>query len=144
MNAFESAFSLGKFGEAAAALERFKQPLPFLHLLVFLGARQAGDAKLAELELMKAVDDFGKWGKTGRLAVACLKGGNPGGALNIGFSVPEKRIFLAAMGTLFESVREPCFHLAAQLNQSPVFPAIFLKQIVGDAPPVSQGQHQGL
>lgn len=137
LNAFQSAFCLEKYQDAAAVLNRIKGGASALRLLVYIAARREGDVALAEKQLRAAVAEMEKSWVHERKAAACLKDGNnlsPNGVLDLKASIQEKRILLTAIGMRFEKLREPCFRLAALLNRDTRFPYLFLKSVVGPAP----------
>ncbi|MGB8352658.1 MAG: hypothetical protein WCD79_02095 [Chthoniobacteraceae bacterium] len=136
-NAFQSAFCLGKYQDAAAVLDKNKKADPSLRLLVYIAAQHEGNTALADRQLQAAIAALEKSGEIERKSAAWLKDGSnlsPDEVTSLKTSIQEKRILLTAIGVRYTKLQEPCFQFAAQLNRDPHFPSPFLKSIVGSAP----------
>jgi hypothetical protein len=143
INAFQSAFCLGKYQDAAAALDHSKTPFASGRLLLYLAGKSNGEDAFAEKQLNQALAEMEKSRTADRKAAACLRNGDnltPESIENLKIPIEVKRILVAAIGIRYPQLKEPCFRFAAQLNRDPHFPYLFLKGIVGEAPEALAGQ----
>jgi tetratricopeptide (TPR) repeat protein len=137
LNAFQSAFCLGKYHDAAKVLDHSKDSVEMLRLLIYIAAQRLGETSFAEQQFQAALAEIEKSGRHGKKIADCLKGPDAPSAneaKELIAPVSQKRIILTALGVRYEKIQEPCFHLAAQLNSDTQFPYLFLNSVVGSGP----------
>ncbi|MFC1671545.1 hypothetical protein ACFL01_00265 [Planctomycetota bacterium] len=137
-NEFYAAFHTGDPEKAAAALEKLEGVEFGERLSLYLAATSAGKPSIAKAQFDKALailrEGTSEWRGVARMLTA---GRAPASeeALAIALWPTNKRLVLAALGTVHPELRKPCFALARKLNYAPGYLRLFLEKYLNTPPP---------
>ncbi len=127
-NAFQSALARGAVRKAEEALTESEEFTPDNHLLVYLGAAQAGDSELAERHLAAAIELLRQGDRDQRALAQGLMGEEVEGVdfLRSSIDPGSKAIALAALALGDRERRSAYRRLARRLNFRLGFPRLYL------------------
>ncbi len=125
---FPVAITRGRASDAADALASTPGANGTSWLLVYLAAREAGDAAAADQAFEKALASFAKESREHRSVAARLRQGDADPEKICAELLPfdDKCVLATALGHRFPQHRAAYHELARKLNFQPAFPALFL------------------
>jgi hypothetical protein len=125
---FAVAITRSQAADAAQALSALSEAKGSSWLLVYLAARETGDASVADQAYENALAAFAKESSEHRAVASLLRNGDadPSKICAELLSCYEKCVLATALGHRFPKHRETYHTLAAKLNFQPLFPSRFL------------------